>query len=358
MMKHISYPSIEQFRTIVTNLNRQFTFIGLDDEGKGIYDPSIQKPTLTFTGTVKLHGTNAGVSFNPIDGMWAQSKENVITVTKDNAGFAFFVETNKDVFLSLIDKIIIRTGINPNTHNISIFGEWAGAGIQKKVGITNIPKSFFIFGVKISPLDNPNDSETVVDGVKSTAYWVDSSYLESPEHKIYNIENFKTFEVEVDFNRPDIAQNKFIELTMEVEEECPVAKEFGFSGLGEGIVFRTLYRDTYHRFKSKGEKHAASSKVKTLKVVDNERISRLLEVADKVTPAWRLEQMLEKTFDFMNGGLMDRTKLGEFLRNVINDVIKEESDVIAESGFEPKDINKQVSDVAKKYFFEQEKVKI
>jgi hypothetical protein len=43
--------------------------------------------------------------------------------------------------------------------------------------------------------------------------------------------------------------------------------------------------------------------------------------------------------------------MGEFIRNVVNDVIKEESDVIAEAGLEPKDINAKVAERCKNYFF-------
>ena len=92
MKKHISMPSIEQFRNIVTNINRQFNFIGLDVNGEAIYDTTLPKPVLRFVGTIKLHGSNASCCFNDIDGLWAQSREDIITPEKDNAGFAFFVE--------------------------------------------------------------------------------------------------------------------------------------------------------------------------------------------------------------------------------------------------------------------------
>lgn len=64
MKKMIKFPSIEQFRNIVSNILRHFNFVGLDESGEAIYDQTLQKPTITFKGTVKLHGTNAGVSFN------------------------------------------------------------------------------------------------------------------------------------------------------------------------------------------------------------------------------------------------------------------------------------------------------
>jgi hypothetical protein len=91
MKKMIKFPSIEQFRSVVATVLRQFNFVGLDENGDAIYDTTKPKPTLTFKGTVKLHGTNAAVCWNASSGMWAQSRENIITPEKDNAGFAFFV---------------------------------------------------------------------------------------------------------------------------------------------------------------------------------------------------------------------------------------------------------------------------
>jgi hypothetical protein len=153
MKKHISFPSIEQFRNVVANINRQANYIGTDVNGDPIYDPNLAKPVLKFKGTVKLHGTNAGVCYNKQDGLWAQSRENIITPEKDNAGFAFFVESHKETFLKLMAMVAkendLGYAIDVEKATISIYGEWAGANIQKGVGICNLPKSFFIFGVKL-----------------------------------------------------------------------------------------------------------------------------------------------------------------------------------------------------------------
>jgi hypothetical protein len=350
--KHISFPSIEKFSNIITNINRENNFVGLDENGEAIYDPSKPKPILRFTGSVKNHGTNAGVCFNSIDGMWAQSRENIITPQSDNAGFAFFVESNKSIFEELFAQVIDKTipYVDPSLNTISIYGEWCGGNIQKGVGICNLPKSFFIFGVKISP-HNINETEK-----PPIAYWVDHSYLRSPENRIYNINDYKMFEIDIDFNVPQLVQNQIIDWTIEVENECPVAKAFGFPNtIGEGIVFSyTTPEGKRYSFKSKGEKHAAKSKVHTLKPVDNEKINKCIEVANKVTPEWRLDQMLEKQFDFMNGGTMDVKKMGDYLKLVMADVLKEEMDVLTEAGVEPKDIGKYVSDIAKKYFFSRQ----
>lgn len=345
----IKFPSIEQFRTVVSNVNRRYNFVGLDENGEAIYDPSMPKPVLTFKGTVKLHGTNAAVSFNAVSGMWAQSRENIITPEKDNAGFAFFAHSNETVFRRLFHDVAINNDIDMHKNTITIYGEWAGGNIQKGVGVSNLPKSFFIFGVKITP-----HTETEEELRANPAYWVDYSYLRNGDVKIYNIDDYPTYSIEIDFNMPQLVQNELSELTIAVEEECPVAKAFGFSGIGEGIVWSCEYQDVVHRFKVKGELHAGKSKVPTLKKVDDEKIKKILELAEKVTPTWRLAQMLETSCDFMNGGTLDRSKLGDFIKLVMADIIKEDMDLLVEAGLEPKDIGKYVSDISRRYFFDQE----
>ena len=105
MKKHISFPSIDQFKTVVSNINRKHNFVGLDANGDAIYDPTKPKPKLKFKGTVKLHGTNFGVCYNEVSGLWAQSRENIITSQNDNAGSAFFVESNKEASLELFNQV-------------------------------------------------------------------------------------------------------------------------------------------------------------------------------------------------------------------------------------------------------------
>jgi hypothetical protein len=181
--------------------------------------------------------------------------------------------------------------------------------------------------------------------------------LSSPENKIYNIEDYKTFSVDIDFNNPQLSQNRIIELTIEVEDECPVGKAFGHEGIGEGIVFSHMTADgKIYRFKSKGLKHAGASKVKVLKAVDDVKLNKIVEVVNQVCTQSRLDQAFTAACDLMNGGIIDRKHLGNYIRLVIADVLKEEMEVIAEAGLEPKDINAKISEVARQFFFEQEKV--
>ncbi len=344
-------PSIEHFRTIVSTINSHVSYKGKDENGDPIYDPSVPKPKLTFIGYVKIHGTNFGASYNEVSGLWFQSKTDIITPQNDNAGAAFAGEANREIWINLMNQIKEKENLDLTKNTITVYGEWAGKSIQKGVGVTNIPKSVFIFGVKISPFNESDENNK-----KTPSYWVDFRYLSSAEHKIYNISDYGEYVIEIDFNIPQLSQNKIIEMTIEVEDECPVAKAFGFPNtVGEGIVFSTEFNGERYIFKSKGEKHAGKSKCKTLKPVDDERINKLVEIANQVTPIWRLDQMLVETFNLLNGGKIDRKQLGPYIKSVIDDVIKEDSDILVDAGFEIKDVSKYVSEIARRYFFEKEK---
>lgn len=334
MKKHIEYPSIEQFRSVIHNINHSFQFIGVDENGDPIYNKTIDKPTINFKGTVKLHGTNAGVSFNEIEGIWAQSRENIITVDKDNFGFAKFVEENKDIFLNLLHKAASVFDLENNT--ITIFGEWAGGNIQKGVGISNLEKSFFIFGAVLTPFDNENEP-----------LWLNHFDLKAIDNKIFNINDFETYSIDINFNMPQLVQNDLIAITEAIEKECPVAKAFGFTGLGEGVVWSAFIKNKLYQFKIKGEKHS-SSKVKILASVDIEKLNSINEFVDYAVTDNRFNQALENIFP--NNEEIHIKKLGDVIRWVINDVIKEESDTMKENNIEPKEVNKYISNKVRTKF--------
>jgi len=330
MKKHIKYPKIDQCRSIIKTVIQGATFIGLDTSGKPTYNPNAPKPIITFKGTVKLHGTNAGVSYNTTDGFWIQSRQNIITMEHDNAGFAFFVESHKNIFQTMLNAIIFKENIDPSIYTTTIYGEWAGKGIQKGVGISQVEKSFFIFGVKVS---NLNDEEFV-------SYWIDSSKLHCPSYRIYNVEDFETYSVDVDFNNPQLAQNKVIEITEKVEKECPVARALGIeNGVGEGVVWSAYYEGSNLRFKVKGEKHSVT-RVKTLAKVDTEKITSIQAFVEYAVTENRLQQAIQEVF---GEGDLSITKMGDVIRWVIKDIVEEEMDTLVENNLIPKDINKYIS---------------
>jgi hypothetical protein len=171
------------------------------------------------------------------------------------------------------------------------------------------------------------------------------------EHRIFFINQFPTWELEIDFDYPELSSNKMIELTEEVEKECPVGKYFGVSGVGEGIVWKCHiepYVGGDFMFKVKGEKHSVS-KVKTLAAVDVEKVNSIKECVDKIITENRLNQGL----DYLRTNHLEiiPQNLGIFIKWVTSDAIREELDTIVESGLIPKDVGSVASKVARDWFF-------
>lgn len=336
--RHIKYPSTDQFRNTVTNINRAYNYIGQDEDGNAIYDHTLAKPTVTFTGTVKLHGTNFAANFNEISGMWCQSRENIITSEKDNAGAAFFAESRKDVLQEFFYEIAVKHNIDLSYNTITIYAEFAGSSIQKGVGICNLEKSLFPFAVKVSPIQD-----------ETAAYWLENyDVITSTADRIYDIREFGWVNIDIDFNYPELSQNKLQELTLKVEEQCPVAKHFGFEGIGEGYVWTAFINDTRHTFKTKGQLHS-SSKVKTVASVDVEKVNSIKEFVEYSVTDSRFNQALENVFP--NNEPIDIKKMGDLIRWVVNDIIKEEMDTLVKNGLEPKEVNGKVAEKVKEKFF-------
>ena len=335
MEKLIKMPSIEQFKGVVKNIAYISRFKGFDINENPIFE-NVKLPTLKAIGTVKLHGTNSSVCYNDALGIWFQSKNNIITPQNDNCKFASFFFDKKDKFIDMIKALNIDT-----TENIiTIYGEWAGKGIQKSVAISEIEKSFYIFGIKISKL---KDEESF--------YWL-NDYTIKEFDNIHDIRKFKIFEIDIDFNDPKPYFNKMVEMMLEVEKECPVAKYFGISGIGEGIVFKVNYMNKIFTWKVKGEKHS-NCKVKKLNKVDNEKLQFINNIAEKVTPAWRLDQMYQETFNTLNGGKGDIKKIGDYIKNVINDILKEELDTLESNNLTIKDISFAISKISREFMFDK-----
>jgi hypothetical protein len=336
------FPSIEQFRNVIQNVQHQARYDGDDKDGNPIYVDR-ELPTLNYRGSVKLHGSNGGIVFtwNPLTFNYdfhAQSRKNIITPEKDNAGFAAFVHTrNLEDILSKIMKAAGHLGYTPEV--VRVYGEWCGGNIQKGVAINGLEKMFVIFAIRI---DNMWFTDEQLNQIKNE------------EENIYNILDYPTYEISIDFNNPQEAAKKMSDLVEEVEKECPVGKAFGNSGVGEGIVFVCTderWLGSKYWFKAKGEKHQ-SSKTKEKVPVDIERVNSINELVDSFLTESRLYQGLEQLR--MDNLDLSRKNVGTFLKWIYNDIVKEELDTIMGNGFEPKELSGTISNKARNWFFEME----
>jgi len=309
------FPSIGQFRNAVKAERDWATYHNVEPRKR------------TYVGTVKLHGTNAGISLTPDGELIYRSRTRVITPMDDNSGFASHMVKYEDIIRRIFSQI------PGNGEMLTLFGEWCGAGIQRGVGITNEPKLFAVFAVRIG--DNWGDVALV--GAR-------------PEARIFNILQFGQWKREIDFARPELVQNELGKLTEAVEAECPAAKSFGHSGIGEGIVWMPVDGDMRSRywFKVKGEKHSAS-KVRTLAAVDTEQYRLRDELVSTLVTENRMEQGLALHVSEF-GHAVEMKSISHFLRWVFNDIAKEDADTIVASGFEIKDLGKPISDIAKRFY--------
>jgi len=346
MKRFISYGSIGQFRNTIRDVANKVKFVGMDEEaGTPIYDMNKKKPKVVAHGTEKIHGTNASVCYSNEDGFWVQSRKNIIHPEKDNAGCAFMAYQKEESWMNLIKCLSHQHKIDLDKHIISLYFEWCGGNIQKNSAVSSLEKRAIIFKhFKVSPIDA--DSE-------ENAFWLETGGVCVEDDLIFNIAHFPTVEVLIDFENPQMSQNKMIELVDELEPNSKVGQQFGVDGnVGEGYVFTFEFEGDLFKFKVKGEKHAGKSKVKTLKPVDEELENKKIEFANNIAcTQTRLEQAWQNTFGIENEKMSPTIKeMGTFLRFIHNDVIKEESDILVEMGLEPKSVNGKISSVAKVWF--------
>lgn len=291
---------------------------------------------INLIGTVKIHGTNSSVGLDLKDNsLFYQSRNRVLSLDDDNYDFAKYIEDNKTEFLKIFDEIKNKTNTE-KYDSIIIYGELAGKGIQNKVAVSQIDRFFAPF--------------SIVGVNKDTVDELDVKLSINESIRFYPVETFGIYNVQLDLDNVHLAQQEIKDLTISVENECPVGKYFGVSGTGEGIVFTDETKQ--YSFKSKGEKHSVS-KVKVIADVDIEKINKIKDFVDYSVTENRLNQGIEYLKE-MNKEL-DISSMGDFLRWLANDVLKEEQDVIIENGLDNdlKAIMKSVSSKGRTWFMDK-----
>jgi hypothetical protein len=343
MKKFVGFPSIEQFRNVIREVKLNTDYKGKGEDGKAIYRSEGLYPQITFTGTIKVHGTSAAVCFDGTE-MWCQSRSNIIDPLKDNAGFACWVHSKRELFDALMRKMHSHLRMEKGDV-LAVYGEWAGGNIQKGVAVTGLEKFFAVFGVRV---------------IRGEEYqWVAPDFWDPiighcdyfASHRLFSIFDFPHFRVSIDFNAPEDVQNFLGEKTLAVEAECPVGKYFGATGIGEGIVY-TAYRDNGQQycFKVKGALHS-NSKVKVLAAVDTEKVANVKAMADKVCTENRMQQGRDWIINQEGVDASRPENLGTFLKWLNGDIFKEEMDTIVDSGLTPKEVSKEVNRIGREFYF-------
>ena len=341
----IGYPKIGQYRDVIRGLCRKESFIGLDENNEPIFDSEKLLPHVKFTGTVKLHGTNAGIG-NLGDEVWFQSRTSIITPISDNHGFAASMSTKthidwiKKTFKELREKNNIA-----DNEIVVIFGERCGGNIQQGVALTELDKRFVIFDIRVVG-EERND-----DGNYTNDRWLSIEGISNHDLGVYNILDYQHWTVDVNLNIPDTVLNKLDEITTAVGKQCPFAKAFGVDGIGEGVVGSSIHDGCRYAFKVKDDSHK-NVKTKNKKTsLDPEKVSNVNEFVEYSLTENRLNQAIEQVFT--GPGIEPTVKqTGTFLKWIVNDIVTEEIDTLASNDLSAKDVNGVISKKAREWYFE------
>lgn len=323
-MNHIKWPEITSFHNVRKVL---------------ITYPELLGSTLevVYKCKAKQHGTNAAVQLLSGDIVQAQSRTSLISVSDDNAGFARWVETNKNYWLKN----------RPTDQEVVIFGEFCGPGIQKGVAINKIPnKVFAVFAAQnIAQPENlivePKELEVFTKNVPDV-------YV-LPWHGDPVIVAWLT-----EAEKLQLVVDKINTSVDEVEKCDPWVKSvFSIEGLGEGLVYYPISHPGYKAFsdlafKAKGEKHKVVN-VKAPAQVNPEAVANASAFAELVLTEARLEQGARAVSH--DGELIfDIKTIGKFLGWIGQDVSKECQAELEASNLEWKMVAKTISDKARVWY--------
>lgn len=356
------FGSIESLRNVVANTRRWATF------------HSLPAPVITFKGTVKLHGSNGGVNVTP-DGLIAQSRNNILSIGDDNAGFAQFIARDISTHAFALLAHYLHYHLNPGVHveegvenHYMFYGEWCGGSIQKGVALNELPKHFVIFAARdmttgeLVTADWQSlliESDNVSKGFQRMHPTFTELTILDRLHAagVYLIDEVQPQWITIDFSKPEQYTQDLEDRTIEFEKECPWGAKFGVSGIGEGIVWMPTGEFADKRewgFKVKGIQHQKSNKTKPTNLVhvDPVKVEALNELVDEVLPEWRLEQGISEVKQ-ANGGNITNKNMGEYLQWISKDVLKEHSDTIAANEYDwKKDISPKIIVKARQYFLQ------
>lgn len=333
---HSPYSSIDSLRLCISEI-------------KDYYNKTNQSlpDMLDFYGTIKLHGTNAGVGYNNVSGMWYQSRSNIITPEKDNAGFAAFAESKKEQFMNMINIVKTTYNIDLDTHSIVLFGEWAGKGIQKGVAISSMDRFFALFDVKVFLTKNKEECYYLKGTTQNERRFAEIK--SDSANNIYNIHEFRTYNIKLNFSDLESSQKELTSYINEIELQCPFASNFNVKGSGEGIVFSHYITEKQRFiFKVKGEEHKASKESKKVEI-SPEQMSEIELFINRVITNNRFMQAIDYVYKF-NPELEEtynkpphQKHIKYIVEWILKDIHKEEHDVIEVNKYDPKKINIEVS---------------
>jgi hypothetical protein len=321
--QHVSWGSIELLHNVVRTLTH------LNELGRAF-------PVVEYRAKVKLHGSNCAVQVTEggEDGIVTQSRTSLLTPEADYKGFATWSQAHATYFAQLPRGIVV-------------FGEWCGPGVEKGMAISQVKRKVFaVFAVQVGDriVYEPDEVRALVPAAGA------------PED--LHVLPWEGAAISIDYGARaalDAVAAELNDRVAVVEREDPwVARVFGISGLGEGLVFYPVRVDggapevdpvnlAQLMFKAKGEKHRTAG-TRTAVQVDASVVASVDDfVALMVTEA-RLQQGLAAV------GGRDPKLTGKFLAWIAADVRKESVAELEASGLTWAQVDKPIQVRARAWF--------
>ena len=331
-MAFIAWTDIESFHNVKKNTKKYSEILN----GNAI---------VTYRAKIKLHGTCGGIQIHSDGRVIAQSRNQELINGEDNAGFAKWVESNKDKWASIADD---------TDEEYIIFGEWIGPSIQSGVACNKITKkSFAVFAARHLNIEDDTliiQPYILQDLVKN----IPDTYV-LPWHNIALEVNWNNSSEQLTSN-----VNIINDWVMEVEKNDPwVENVFGVAGTGEGLVFYPCSKEHLGLksfknlvFKAKGEKHK-NIKTASPAQVNPEMAVGINEFVDMVLSQSRLEQGASFVGSKDGSICFDIKLIGKFIAWIIFDVKKETKDELEISNLTWDQVNKTITNVSRSWYLEK-----
>jgi hypothetical protein len=339
MSAMIFYGKTPVFRDVVKVLQKR-VFDHYDTQNKKpVFKPV---PTLLFEGSIKLHGSNCAVTFDIAqDEIYVQSRKHLITPSNDNDGFAQFVEQHASRFRDLMQFYADHYQWSQEEAGlITLYGEWAGAGIKEEVALAALSPTFYVFALRYAPLGYHNPFSQ-----QDASVWFDSRYpSELGFVGLDHVLHYPTYQLEIDFENADTlreAEHQLHALTEKVARCCPVAQSQGVRGVGEGIVWVHQSPERRVLFKTKGIAH---------QVVKGDSIAVAIPLLSS-TEAFVDYAVTQNRLKQIHSEMPDAGDALIFAEAVWQDVLAEESSVLMANGLSKAEIKEAVIRGSQKYYF-------
>lgn len=238
-MAHVvKWPTITDLRHLIARTEKDPNVAALAQQHRG---------GIAFRGKVKLHGANHAVTALP-DGSFIPQSRNIV-LKPGSGGFAAWARERGDYFTGLFQRATAQQQATPLRSSakaesgLTVFGEWAGPGVQKgsSVAVGQLPEHIFaVFGVAYAPLIRGSSLTIIVEPETILGLLGGPTALPRGMHVIpWHAEARTVLDVLAPSSRTFVQAARAIDrLVAEIDKEDPWVRDtFGVRGPGEGIVW-------------------------------------------------------------------------------------------------------------------------